>query len=426
MRRFRDRLKDAVAALITQDDISVDRAGEERTQVARPLADYLIASGASAEAVGQRVDDFGFALASLRRNTQYLCWIEASEGDVVNLEVKYSTADTWRSLPGYPATERRSIPPLDWRGIRRDTSKALGPEIVQWLSQAWTTSRMGVYRTFGAAPLNYVFQMAGNRHASSYYFSVSPPAKSSVAALTSDIDGLHTDQGGIDSARVSFHIHNEPSTAAAAPEAALRAYLRADRRDHKMIAAGALINLIFVYLVARGRFVNGLGTQTWLLVTPTLLTGFIAQQQRHYYAAATRRQRAVLWVYLLVAAAFLIVAAFSKSYVVPGNGHWGVLAKVVFLLFGFASTFVAVIYASLGPLFLSLTRRTMKKQRGRKGLHTWTGEGASDDYEKIALNYCDFAFVLAALAALAVLAIGIYMWVSSDFRATQIQTLLVR
>ena len=379
---------------------------------------YLVELQSDPDAMANIGEAFGAALAKLNPSSQYLCWIKGADNEIVSTVVSYSTSDAWRGLAGQLDDYER----IDWarlRGSLRDPSRAVVPELCSLIIRWWQANRMGVYRQFGAAPLNYVVGTPVSDTASSYYFMLRPPPKT-TAALICDADGIHSRDGGVDAAAISFHMRIGSKARQVEPPR-LRAYIRPERREHKTIAAGAFLNLVFVFLVSRGRFNNSLDTQTWILITPTLLTGIIAQQQRHYYAVATRRQRAVLWVYLALGTTFLVVVTFSKSYFYPGSGTWGWAARLVFILFGMASTFVAVTYASFGALFLRLGDRWMLQKRSKAGVRTWTGADAKTHYEEIVLRFCDRTLLLAILLSVLVGCLGVFMSVDHLFKATQEQ-----
>ncbi len=411
----------ALSSFLTLHDEPVDPdSGLEAVLLAFSV--YAVELESDSDATADVAEAFGAALAKLNPGSQYLCWLKGADHEIVTVVVSYSTSDIWRRVAGQ--IDDNAKPDLaQLRGSLQDPSRAPVLEFCKAVGGWWHSNRMRVYRQFGAAPLNYVVSTPVNDTARSYYFMLRPPPKT-TATLLCDTDGVHSREGGVDAAAVSFHMRSgDYSTSALQPR--LRAYIRPDRRENKMIAAGAFLNLVFVILVARGRFNNSLDTQTWILVTPTLLTGIIAQQQRHYYAVATRRQRAVLWGYLAIGTVFLVVVTFSQSYVYPGSGTWGWVARTVFIAFGAASAFVAVTYATLGERFLKLEDRWMKEKRKTTGGRTWTGDDAKTHYEQVVLRICDRTFALAIVVAAIVVAFGVFMWSDELFRATQEQVVPV-
>jgi hypothetical protein len=100
-----------------------------------------------------------------------------------------------------------------------------------------------------------------------------PPAETDVVYLDWETgNSIEDDEKELDCALPSVHIHNDeaPNDTAPARGRIIRPYLRCNPAAHKRIAAGALLNDIFVILVAEGRFSSTIGSsaETWLLLTP--------------------------------------------------------------------------------------------------------------------------------------------------------------
>jgi hypothetical protein len=328
----------------------------------------------------------GVRLVRETETTQYFCWVRARPGEVINLTVSYSALDRVR-----------------------EPKKLIGEKSGVWQTLGIRLMRM--FRVFGLAAMSHRVETSGNAAANSYYFTVAPPENTSVVALLSDADGSHSDDGELDSPSKSFHIHNRDDVHGPQPAVVLRAHLLPERREHMTIAAGAVLNILLVFLVARGRFVNGFGAQTWILITPTVLTGVIAQQQRHYYARATRGQRVVLWLYLMVGALFLVAVTFSNSHIPGAQASWGWRAKVTFLVFATFSAFIAVTYTAIGPLYANVTRRLAHRSaRINLADHVWIGPDAPARYVRVIFRYCLAVLLSALVCAGVVLGAGIFMW----------------
>ena len=134
----------------------------------------------------------------------------------------------------------------------------------------------------------------------------------------------------------------------------------------------------------------------------------------------------MLWTYVAACAVFLVVVTFSESHNFPGSGRWGPIAKAIFIVFGMASAFIAVSYATSGQLFVKRVNGRMKRKRASVGRRTWTGDAVVADYEESVLWYCDRVLIGAVLASLLAGALGMYMWFGNDFRAVQLQATPVK
>jgi len=328
--------------------------------------------------------------------TQYLAWVLGEPGEVVSLQATYTTRDARQALESESSM----------RGENREPY----PEPVR---------RMYWYRAFGLAPLNYAFSVPSHDHAGSYYFTLDPPRNTRVTYLDWESGNSFAESSELDSALESVHLNQGDISARPAGEASrtrggvINAYVRCDVREHKKIAAGALLNLIFVFLIAGGRFTNGSGTaQTWLILTPTILLAYLAQQQRHYYSYATRKQRAVLWTYLAISVTFLVATSFSHAQGQDAGTHWGWFATGAALLLAVSSAAVFAWYAPLGQSFGTVTRRwtrTSMAQRSADGSNATQRLGILP-YDYAVLRYCDWIARGVVFAAVAVLVATIIAW----------------
>jgi hypothetical protein len=271
------------------------------------------------------------------------------------------------------------------------------------------------YCQFGLAPLTYVFPIP---RTGSYYFTMEPPAKADVTYLDWEVANSFEDKE-LDSGFASAHVHDRDATSHQVKDHLVHAYVRCRTREHKQIAAGALLNAVFVFLLARGKLAGGLGTsaQTWLLITPTVLIAYLAEQQRHYYAHTTRRQRAILWMYLVISVGFLVTLSATSTHGATGSQHWTWFATRLAWLFFAISIAVCLWYAPLGYNYQLTTekwarRRFEKRMRWRPrkwGLFNEADERPTHEiYEQMLRRYCNRVFramlsvtpcVLAALIA---------------------------
>jgi hypothetical protein len=298
---------------------------------------------------------------------------------------------------------------------------------------------MRLFGEFGFAPLRYAVRAPADMAANSYYFGIAPPANTSTPALISDVEGSHSDDEELDSAVRCFHVHNEHDPDDERPAAILWPYLMPERRSHTLIAAGAILNILFACLVSRGRFVNGFGAQTWLLLTPTVLVGIIAQQQAHYYAQAMRYQRILMWLYLAAGAIFLVVVTFSKSHIPGTEAGWGWIAKTTFILFAAVSAFVAVIHI-FGTRIEGTTDRRARylaykmaqdaedaearsagrapRMIDRDAIRYWVGRRSVIHYQQAVLEFCTAMLITALVASTLLCGGGVLMWRLDAFQSS--------
>lgn len=339
------------------------------------------------------------ALTDASATTRYLCWVRGTPGEIVNLRAVYTTADVWAAI-----SERDGL--IRWVRDQWAAYRCVRGWLEPRRKPVPEVERMRLYRLLGLAPINYEFKTPGHRHARSYYFTLKPPPNTSILRVIGCGEAVHT-EGELNCAHKSVHTHNgsratpfhEP------PEGDTTvAYLRPHSRDHKVMIGGAVLNLLFVYFVARGRFVTGTGltAQSWLLLTPTVLVGLIAQRQRHYYALATHLQRGVLWTYLGISVLFLITVAFSTAY---RDGEWGPKALAVFVAFSATSAGLAAFYLPLGHRYQrALSKATHRGRNAPEGL-----ERAVTVYGLLVQKYCDGTMKLTGAAILTVVSVAAAM-----------------
>jgi hypothetical protein len=286
-------------------------------------------------------DQFARDVRDAIDSTRYLCWINARPGEIINLQVTYTTRDEKHKLE---RRDRGEVLARFWKGIAEPRFER---------RKIWADW----YRQLGIAPLNYEFSIPSQRHTGSYYFMVEPPAGSEVAYLDWETDNSK-DCTEIDSAFDSAHIHNHALAAATSERGGtIRAYLRCSPHHHKQIIGATLLNVALVYILAVGRLPERLSesTQSLLLAVPSILTAYLVQQQKHYHAHATRLQRAILWGYLGVSVVFFLTIAFSRYEGTLGSRGLGLFATIITWLLGATSVGVCVWYLPQGTSFIRLT-----------------------------------------------------------------------
>jgi hypothetical protein len=299
------------------------------TEVAQPYERLLESRGVPPEAAEARITDLVGGLTELLDHTPHLCWVSASPGEVLNLQVTYTTRDP-RYAPTYSGPGN-PVEPEPGRGSR----------LAERLSN------------FGLAPIKHEFDMPSYRHVGSYYFTIKPPEKTSMMYLDwevgSSLDDDETVSCSLDSAYLP---EDDPSELASARTGnRVRAFLRVSPHQRAQILAAAVLNIILVLLLRDGHAPSGLGDplQGFIVAAPSGLIAYLVGQQRHYYAYPLRRQRALLWGYLTVSILFLLTVSLSQLgthhdglALVPTIVAWtllissvGVLAWYLPLGFGF-------------------------------------------------------------------------------------------
>ena len=336
-RRLQDGIYDELTSV---GDPSTD--GPSAKALGRTFWELLASFSLQAHEIYPRVEAFRASVNDILEATHYLCWVRAEAGEIVNLEVMHTAADrrqraNWDRAKAGEARERRRA------------------------------RRLRHYSEFGLAPLKTECRIPSNGLTGSYYFTIEPPPKSEILYLDWEAgNSLQDTKAELDSAHDSLHLHYEQDSQPEGSERAraVRAYFRCATHGHKQIAAGAVLNFVFVLLLARGGFsdVVGNSAQTWLLATPTLLTAYIAEQQRHYYAYATRRQRAMLWLYLALSVTFLVAISFRLASGNADSAHWSTFLLATAYALLVASTAVALWYALIGYSFRWITERWARRR----------------------------------------------------------------
>jgi hypothetical protein len=278
--RLRDRLYEFFASVKKYNCAEQIQTATELTSLFASLlvgVNYPKGDPQKRDDFHKRLVRFAYALAGNLDAIQYLCWIKAEPGKIVNLRVSWTMRDPLADLNSRGTLCEAIQKILAGFSPDRETRR-----------DAW----MQGYLQFGLRPVPYAFRtpLAG-----SYYFTIEPPAKCDVTFMDWRISNSVEDNE-LNAAYASAHLHDrdtDPNHPAKNP--AVRSYVRCRTREHKQIAAGALLNAIFAYFVAHGEFTANIGTSTqiWLLLTPTLFVTYLVEQQRHYYAHTTRRQRGI-------------------------------------------------------------------------------------------------------------------------------------
>ena len=432
-RIYRELYDDIYELVTSVGDVPDNDENETAHVMGRTYGALLDSFGIAPGEAFTRIRLFATHVRHLQRATQYLCWVQARPGEVISLTATHTTIDA-RGKPLYIGFSRALE--TFWHGLieprqrRRDI-------IAKW------------YCEFGLAPMSYEFPAPGENQIGSYYFTIDAPPNTDIVYV--DFEHTNTLRGKtdeLDCSLQSVHIHNTEDTEAKYSRRArlIRAYLRCSSHGHKQIAAGALLNALFVVLVAHGGFnaVTSDSAQVWLLATPTLLTAYLVEQQRHYYAYATRRQRGILWLYLFISVAFLVTISFHLVHKSVLSSHWDWFSTAVGILSITSSAAVFTLYALLGYSFryvtTVLTRKklaTLETQEYREAVAAqllklkerleWLRQPPSDIdermrlattealaswrcYEKVVHKYCGVIVVAVVMSAIGMGVSTIWWW----------------
>jgi hypothetical protein len=355
--RYQKLYADIYKMVTSVGDAPDNEAEAEAFQIASIYADLLADFGVGVSDAETRTTAFILHLFNLQRKTQYLCWVRAEPGEVISLTAKHTTDDIRRKPPYRGIGQALKT---FWQGFA-EPRKERREVIAKW------------YTEFGLAPMGYEFPAPGHSQIGSYYFTIDAPESTDVTYIDFEhFNNFQNENSETDCSLHSIHIHNSEGIESnhSHRKRLIRAYLRSSSHGHKQIAIGALLNVIFVILVAHSGFnaIASNSVQLWLLATPTILTAFLVEQQRHYYAYATRRQRGILWGYLCLCVAFLVVASFHLVHKNVDSGHWDIPSTVLGILLIVSSVAVFVFYVLLGYSFRLVT--TIWTRRRLNGLHT--------------------------------------------------------
>lgn len=277
------------------------------SKAANALADLLTELDETEGEIQKKVRRIKKEFSSLETVTQYLCWVVAEPGEVLNLSVNYTMADAPEIAPA-----------------------AMMPPNSATTRERWRIQRTAAYASTGLGPFNYELRTPAHDHAGSYYFMIQPPDDSRVSYLDWGIDNSIDDRSGeVDCAYNSVHIHNgatlaeqedndsDPSTRSSIDGSQISAFLRAGVSGHWPLVVGAVLTMLLAWLAQRGEFAlnSASGISSALLIAPTALLAYVAQRQSHYYAKETRLLPRLIIGYLVLNIVFLI----SVSYDVWGG-----------------------------------------------------------------------------------------------------------
>ncbi len=320
------------------------------------LVDLLSLLGAEAEPAKKRAKIFMEDMREVQEGTQYLCWVRARPGAPVRLTATYTMPDPAR----LPAPDP---------GVGTGRFARLRANARLWSSE--------VYAQLGLGPIFYGFRTPANDHAGSYYFTLEPPAETSIAYLDWGLDNtIEGDDEEWACAHNSVHVHNgagllglhdEPKPRKEIPNSKIHAFMRLDPADHKQVLFAAILNLVFVWLAEAGRLSSQLDSTAtpWLAFIPALLIAYVAQQRRHYFASSTRWIRGVIWAYLVLNITFLVSITFDIASDGSFADRNGFSDDAVSLVMAAGSIIVFCIFAFVGWPYEPAVKKFFRRARRR-------------------------------------------------------------
>lgn len=348
------------------------------------LVSLLELLGEREDRAARRAQLFMEKMTDISGVTQYLCWVRGRPGMPVRLTATYTMPDVMRPKS---ATSR--------------------------------TLRSKLYARLGVAPMPSSFPTPANDHAASYYFSLEPPAESSIPYLDWGLDNtLDGDGQEWVCAHSSVHVHNggglrAPNTPAkkrtTIPESQIHAFFRLDPGDHKQVMFAALLNVVFVWLAEAGRLSPDLegASAPWLAVAPAVLLAYTAQQRRHYFAQDTRWVGIVLWGYLVLNIVFLVSVSFDIASGGSFADRHGITDDAVSIVMASASIVVFWLFGSLGWPYDWVVRRRFQKRREHQAPGS---ESPLKSYDRVARWYGDVVSGLIVASLLAMVGVLLLGW----------------
>lgn len=303
---------------------------------------------------------------AMTEQTQYLCWVRAKPGTPIYLSATYTQSDSPILTPEMDGVTKSKLR-LRWRN---------------WRVKLYAKCKLG--------HLRYTFATPGYNDCRSYYFTISPPARSYIAVLDwgdgrrfgGPIDTDDEIQSNaepnlpvdvsteLDCARLVYHFYNrrfgpdrhglgrrgsggrrQEGPAQAPPDRRkrcdrrqaddrrkeiatgrrLHTFICAEPSDNGKLVAIGFLGLCLAVLAGRGELFSSGGNNPsqWLLLAPAALVVFVAQQGRHHYAWLTTSYRLTIWIYIVLATVFAGSIAFGAPAIpllTQGDNHFALRA----------------------------------------------------------------------------------------------------
>jgi hypothetical protein len=291
--------------------------------------DLLAKLSLPSAAIEVRLADLAHGCVELLDGVPSLCWLEASPGEILSLEIAYTTRDPKHNP--------------DYSGISRSVSPTR--------EQSYASLRADLDRDLGLGPIKHEFDIPSTKHVGSYSFTISPPEKTSAMYLDWGT-GNSLQPGEKTSCSLdSGCLASGPGDSLADSPAGgrVRAFFRVSPHQRVQILAAAALNLVIILTLQGGQIPDHLGgpLQGFFLAAPSGLIAYLVSQQRHYYAYPLRKQRAILWGYLTVSIIFFVAVFLSGQGAREHDGLAVIPTLAAWVLF-VSSAAILIWYLPLG------------------------------------------------------------------------------
>src|SRR5215213_5183917 len=152
-----------VCGTFSVGDLRTSAQRDAYAELNRSVYALLLDAGIAQAKVDENLGAFSAWIGASVEVTRYLCWVEASPGDIANIEVTYTTSDVRARLE--TSLSR-------WMHVLGDAYRRTREE-----------SRLSVYHELGLAPLHNAFTVPDRERGASYYFVLQPPENTLVTYL---------------------------------------------------------------------------------------------------------------------------------------------------------------------------------------------------------------------------------------------------
>lgn len=150
----------AISTTITESDAEIETLVSQTVDLFKSLLREFDISVSSL-----RLDAFAHDIETTAKTTEYLCWVRAAPGDVINLCVTHTSEDVVHDLA-----------PLKSAGEAAD---AISAGIVEPRDERRKVRAKWAVQ-YGLAPIKYTFKVSSHARAGSYYFTMQPPESTDV------------------------------------------------------------------------------------------------------------------------------------------------------------------------------------------------------------------------------------------------------
>jgi hypothetical protein len=395
LRRY---LAHIVTSIVPNDAYTTWNASEQLRHLLNALGAEESRCGVEATSFQLRCDE------ALRETTDYLCWVDATPGDMIQLHATYTQPESPQPTHERPVPDASSVPPRHLK------------EFAQGSHSVWRNLRHSLYRRAKMMPVRYVFPTPAFMACRSYYFLLTPATGTEILLLDWDLGHRYSpDQASahltstteVETAGWAYHFHNHRVAQRRRPDrrqlvsdasvercvsgrdrrhslrrhlsgqsqdgverrgherrnrrqpdahagALLHAFVRSEQLENGKLIAIGLMSLGLAILAERGVLqtaANETASQI-LLLAPAALVLLVDQHNRHHFASLTRVYRSILWTYIVLAVIFATSVVFSIRSVPLFSTNTTILVpRVASGAFAIASGLLAFAFTWAGPYF---------------------------------------------------------------------------